>query len=75
MMHELIEMAILENIHGDHAHSWEGMRVKLTCGCWSEWAHRASPIWTIPGEPHRCPHHGWRQIHLVVQVMLMEGAA
>ena len=62
-------MAVLE----DNESAWRGMRVKLTCGCWTDWHHAASSTWDFPWEAHRCTNgHGERQINLHVQVMLME---
>jgi hypothetical protein len=66
---ELIQMAVLE---GDET-AWRGMRVKLTCGCWSDWHHAAAEMWAFPDLAHRCHNgHGERQFDLHVQMLLME---
>lgn len=69
---ELVEMSLLHTIDDGHHNAWRAMRVKLTCGCWSDWWHVCSPVWDDPDTEHLCLDHGQRQINISVQALLMD---
>jgi hypothetical protein len=66
---ELFQLDIIT----DQGGTWEAMRVRLTCGCWSLWHASDAAYWDAPGEAVRCRTHGRRQINIFVQSMLMAG--
>jgi hypothetical protein len=74
-MHRSDDLFEIMSVRDEWGYPYEQMRVRLTCGCWSDWHHIGSSQWDFPDEPMRCSQHGTRQFNLTAQAMLMDESA